>query len=599
MHEHTTKQSETLHAARHDLPLSDYTNAEELVWRHGKNMRYCYPWGKWLLWNERYWELDTTGHIMRLAKETVKHLARRLETVDDEKSKAWLAHIKSSLNTGRLTAMVQQAQCEVAVKPEQLDQHPWLLNCANGTLDLRTGTLRPHARDDLLTIGLDVSYDPHAAYPTWDTFLHKIMQGNATMIAFLQRVVGYAASGSVQEQKLFVLWGTGANGKSTFLNTLLTLLGPYGMKATSDLLMMSKSDRHPTERTDLCGKRLVAAIETEQGRRLSEVFVKEATGGDRIRARRMREDNWEFSPTHTILLGTNHKPEIRGTDLAIWRRVTLIPFTVTIPTDEQDPTLMAQLETEFPGILAWVVRGCLAWQTDGLQVPAAVEDATADYKKEMDILQAFLDECCFVDKGKKSPFTKATELYTAYQQWCGRGGEEAVTQRRFGTSLGERGFTNDKKNFGKVWEGIGLHPEYRADAPRDEESRKKARTGAPLQHKGAPVQPVDTEEDIESVEEAGAPCEPILPISELNFPREAHTRKKGSQGAQGAPGRNGTDLSADLPSLVRHARPARGRPCPNPRCWGTVEHKYSAVRCNKCQKTEAEILEQFPHAGRG
>ena len=547
-----------------------------------------------VVWNDRHWEIDITGRVMHWAKNTVKRLAHKLPDLSDDKAKALLAHIKTSLNTGRLTAMLTQAQCELAVKPEAFDQHPWLLNCANGTLDLRTGILRKHAREDLLTTCLTVPYDAAATCPKWDAFLNKIMGGSDTMLAFLQRMVGYATTGSTQEQKLFVCHGVGANGKSTFLNTLLALLGPYGMKATSDLLMMSKSDRHPTERTDLCGKRLVAAIETEQGRRLSEVFVKEATGGDRIRARRMREDNWEFSPTHTIVLASNHKPEIRGTDAAIWRRVALIPFTVTIAPDEQDKTLMAQLEAEFPGILAWIVRGCLAWQQDGLQVPAEVEAATADYKKEMDILEAFLAECCKTGPNYR---TKAADLYDAYTRWSG---DQAKNQRTWGMALTERGFERQRGTHGYYWWiGVGLVEPEDANKKRTTPSRSEPSVqDGSLADEGDETHAWQGDGDDTGTHQVDRVnhSEPTLSINSSNFSHEADNQKIGSLGSLGSLGRKSADRAAELPSMVRHAQPSREKTCPDPRCRGTVEDKYGAIRCTKCQKTEAELRALFPHA---
>ena len=210
--------------------------------------------------------------------------------------------------------MLKQAQDEpdIPVQPEQLDRDPWLLNCKNGTLDLRTGKLRDHRKEDLLTRCLDVDYNEDAQCSQWKAFLWHIMNHNQELIDFLQRAIGYALTGVIREHVLIILWGTGRNGKSTFLGTLLALLGPYAMKAPSELLMVGAHDRHPTERADLFQKRFVAAIETEQGRRLAEVFVKEATGGDRITARRMRENFWSFDPTHKVFLATNHKPIIRG-----------------------------------------------------------------------------------------------------------------------------------------------------------------------------------------------------------------------------------------------------------------------------------------------
>ena len=327
------------------LPYSDYTNALAFVRDHGANLRYCYPWQSWLVWTGTYWQRDTSGAVMRLAKQTVKRLARQAESLPDAMARALLTHVKASLSTAKLKALVENAQSEpgIAVQPEDLDTNPWLLNVANGTLDLKTGQLRDHAREDLLTVMLPVVYDATAACPTWGAFLDRIMAGNENLITFLQRVIGYALTGVIREHVLLILYGTGRNGKSTFLNLLRRLLGSYAMKAPPELLMVSNNDRHPTERADLFGKRFVSAIETEQGRRLSEVFVKEATGGDNIRARRMREDFWEFQPTHKVFLATNHKPVISGTETAIRERIRLVPFAVTIPDGERDTTLAKKL----------------------------------------------------------------------------------------------------------------------------------------------------------------------------------------------------------------------------------------------------------------
>ena len=421
---------------------------------HGPDLRYCYPWKSWLVWTGTHWQRDTSGAVMRLAKQTIKHLARQVEDLDDGHAKALLAHIKASLSTVKLKALVECAQSEpgIAVQPENLDTHPWLLNCANGTLDLETGTLRPHARADLLTCALSVAYDATAVCPTWDAFLWRIMAGNQSLIAFLQRAIGYALTGIIREHVLLILWGSGRNGKSTLLNTIRTFLGPYAMKAPSELLMVSNNDRHPTERADLFGKRFVAAIETEQGRRLAEVFVKEATGGDYIRARRMREDFWEFPPTHTVFLATNHKPLIKGTDTAIWERVKLVPFTVTIPAEERDTTLPDKLAHELPGILQWAVHGCLQWQQAGLGEPEEVQHATAGYRAEMDVLGQFLEDCCLVGANYR---TKAADLYEAYKRWCEQQGVPYDLQRQWGMALTDRGYERFTNN-GAWYRGLGL-----------------------------------------------------------------------------------------------------------------------------------------------
>ena len=225
------------------------------------------------------------------------------------------------------------------------------------------------------------------------------------------------------------------------------------MKAPSELLMVSHNDRHPTERANLLGKRFVAAIETEQGRRLAEVFVKEATGGDPIRARRMREDFWEFEPTHKVFLATNHRPVITGTDNAIWERLKLVPFTVTIPAAERDTALPAKLLEELPGILAWAVQGCLAWQHQGLGEPEEVTAATAGYRAEMDVLEQFIKDCCLTGQNYRS---KAADLYEAYKRW---GGNQAENQRTWGMALTEKGYERYKVKGLSWWRGIALLPE--------------------------------------------------------------------------------------------------------------------------------------------
>jgi P4 family phage/plasmid primase-like protien len=458
-------------AARDDgpLPYSDVYNARRLVQASGVDFRYCGPWGKWLLWTGTHWQSDTTEAVMDYARETSKALVRQALDTDDSKL---LKHGVKSLDHRTLAAMLTQARSMQGVRtvPGDFDRDPWLLNCTNDTLDLQAGTLHPHARTDLLTQCLPVAYDRDAQCPTWEAFLDRIMAGNQNLIRFLQRAVGYALTGVIREHVLLILWGTGRNGKSTFLNTLRALLGPYAMKAPAELLLVSNNDRHPTERADLFGTRFVSTIETEKGRRLAEVFVKEATGGDPIRARRMREDFWEFQPTHKVFLATNHKPVITGTDNAIWERIRLIPFTVTIPKDERDTTLPDKLEAELPGILAWAVRGCLAWQREGLGEPDEVLQATAGYRAEMDTVGGFIAECCLTGPHYRA---KADELYDAYKRWCERNRVADDGQRVFGMALTEKGYER-KKSHGNWWLGIALLHEGPQSPPGGE---KKPDTG--------------------------------------------------------------------------------------------------------------------------
>ncbi|MGH7378091.1 MAG: DNA primase family protein, partial [Candidatus Methylomirabilales bacterium] len=283
---------------------------------------------------------------MRRAKETVGSMYLEAAAQPDQDLRAALAaHAMKCESDSRIRAMLSLAESEpgVPVEPGAFDADPWLFNCLSGTLDLRTGELRPHRREDLLTKLAPVDYDPGAKAPTWTAFLDHIMAGNREVIEYLQRAVGHALTGDVREQVLQFLHGTGANGKTTFLNAILDAVGDYGKQAAPELLTIKYGTEHPTGLADLRGCRFVASIEVEEGKRLAEVLVKQLTGGDRLKARFMRENFFEFTPTHKIFLAVNHKPVIRGTDHAIWRRIRLVPFTVTIPDAEQDKAATAPL----------------------------------------------------------------------------------------------------------------------------------------------------------------------------------------------------------------------------------------------------------------
>lgn len=367
----------------------------------------------------------------------------------------------------KIAAMLHLAEAEkdVVILPEDMDADPWLFNVRNGTLDLRTGQLRPHRREDRITKLADVDFDADARCPNWLATLGKFFDrpdpgAKADLIEYFQRLCGYAMTGVVYEQIMPVAYGNGSNGKSTILGALLDVFGSdYAMKCPPDLLMAKKGDSHPTDRTDLFGRRLVVAIESESGRRLNETMVKELTGGDRIRARRMREDFWEFSPTHKLVMATNHKPRITGRDNGIWRRIKLVPFTVTVSGSEANLKMPELLRTEAPGILAWCVHGCLKWQAGGLTEPAEVSEATASYRQEQDVIGVFLEEKIVRIPGIR---VKASQLYTAYQAWCQASGEVTMTQTMFGTTLAECGI--ERIRSGGIWySGIGLRDDKEDD----------------------------------------------------------------------------------------------------------------------------------------
>jgi putative DNA primase/helicase len=324
----------------------------------------------------------------------------------------------------------------LAIDHEALDADPWLLNVKNGTLDLRTGTLGPHRRDALITKTAPVAYDVSATAPTWTAFLDRAMGGDASLVGYLQRLVGYALTGALREHVLVFLYGAGANGKSTFLSTIHTLLGEYATPAPRGVLFRSRGERHPTELATFFGRRFVTCSEIEEGQVFDEALVKDLTGGDRIECRRMREDFWMFTPTHKLFLAGNHKPTIRGDDEGIWRRMKLVPWTVTIPEHERDTTLLERLRAELPGILRWAVEGCLDWQTRGLSEPDGVRGATAAYRAENDALGEFF-RLHVVFEARAS--ISRRELRRAYETWCTDNGHSPQAARRFSARLRESG----------------------------------------------------------------------------------------------------------------------------------------------------------------
>lgn len=434
---------------------TDLGNAERLIHRHGRNLRYCWLWAKWLVWDGRRWVKDDSGEVYRLAKETVASIYREAAAApDDETRKALAQHAVRSESGARIKEMVDLARSDVPVMPEELDADPWVLNTPNGTVDLRTGEISEHRREDLITKIAPTPYDPNAVAPTWEAFLERVLP-SVELRGFVQRAAGYSATGDTSEQCMFLNYGTGANGKTTAKEPIAAALGDYAMRTPTEMLLTRRAGGVPNDVARLKGSRFVAASETEEGRRLAESLIKDLTGQDTITARFMRAEWFDFKPTHKLWLSTNHKPEIRGTDTAIWRRIRLIPWTVTIPPAEQDKKLPEKLRDELPGILAWIVRGCLEWQREGLRAPDEVRRATGEYRAEMDVLAAFVSECCeegvdFWDYSK--------ELYDTYKRWCEDNGERTESKRRFGERLRERGFAKDKGGArgAHIWRGVRL-----------------------------------------------------------------------------------------------------------------------------------------------
>lgn len=434
--------------------LTDLGNAERLASRHGRDLRFCDPWGKWLVWDGQRWKQDDLREIDRRANETVRAIYHAAGNEPDPDRRAALGKwAGKSEADARRRAMISGGRAFVPILPDALDADPWLLNVDNGTLDLRSGELRAHRRADHITRLAPVDHDPNATAPTWAAFLQRIFAGDRDLIGFLQRAVGYSLTGDTGEQVFFILHGTGANGKSTLLEALAAMMGDYGQKTPTETLLVKHGGGISNDVARLRGARLVTAVEAEEGQRLAESLVKQLTGGDTITARFLYQESFEFAPAFKLWLATNHKPTIRGTDYAIWRRVRLIPFTVTIPEKEQDRTLGDKLKAELPGILAWAARGCLDWQREGLGMPEAVKAATAAYQVEQDTLAAWLDECCILAPNATG---RAGQLYKSYQTWAEANGEKPMTGHKFGRTLAERGFDKYKDRAGWAYMGLGL-----------------------------------------------------------------------------------------------------------------------------------------------
>ncbi len=441
------------------MPHTDLANAHRLVKAFGNDL--IATSAGWFVFNGRHWERGE-----HLAEAKALNLSRlvlgepafialldRLQKNDFKSDKErdevqslvsnWHRFAAKCESKSTITAALQIARTLLWRDVSDLNANPWLLNVLNGTLDLRTGSLRAHDRDDLITAMAPVEFHPDAQAPIFERALHDMMDGDQEVVRFIQRFFGYSLTGVTVEQKILIPWGDGSNGKSTILNVVQQVMGrDYCGSAAPKLLEASKSDRHPTEIADLYGKRLVIASETEEGAQLREAFLKLATGSDPLKGRFMRQDFFEFVATHKFVLLTNHKPAVSGTDHAIWRRLLLVPFEVIFGDDaaiaagearrKKDKDLPANLARELEGILTWMIRGCLEWQKIGLAEPAKVRGATDVYREEQDRIGQFVAEEAEVGSGK---CVLQSDLYLAYRQWCSRNGYHQMGHAKFRKQL--------------------------------------------------------------------------------------------------------------------------------------------------------------------
>lgn len=436
---------------------TDSANSTRLARLAQGHIRYVHAWGKWIVYEGGAWRIDNgDALITELAKGVPRRMFGSSIDLTGEARDVMFKWASKSESAGALASMIKLARGipGVIVDHHDLDSHPWLLNCANGTVDLRTGELGPHDPHHLITCQSPTEYDPGAEAPLWKECLDT-WQPDSEVRDYLQRVIGSAASGHPVEH-VFVNLGPGANGKGKFYGAIEAVLGAdYAVVPHKSLLIVQRHEQHDTVKARLFGARMAVAGETEAGDRIDEAKVKELTGGDLLEARRMREDPWQFSPSHTLFLHTNYRPKVRGGDEGIWRRIRLVPWDVTIPAGQRDPLLAEKLAQEAPGILNWIIAGCRGWQVDGFGHPEAVAKATETYRAEEDHVGRFLSDCCVVDESMR---VAAAELRTAYEDWCEGVGETPWSAKAMGPHLLAKGL--DRARQGEknrwFWMGVGL-----------------------------------------------------------------------------------------------------------------------------------------------
>ncbi len=415
--------------------------------RYADDWRYCAAWGKWLLWTGARWLSDDTLLVHHLIRSICREAAVKVD------SHRLAAKLLASSTVGGVERMARTDRRHASTSDEW-DADLFTLNTPGGVVQLATGLLRPHDRADRMTKMATAT--PRGECSLWLAFLADVTGGDAELQEYLQRMVGYCLTGVTSAHALFFLYGTGANGKSVFANVISTILGDYASTAPMDTFVETRGDRHPTDLAGLRGARFVTAIETEQGRRWNESKVKAITGGDKVSARFMRQDFFEYTPQFKPVIVGNHKPAIRNIDEAMKRRLHLIPFTVTIPPEKRDGKLTEKLLAERDGIMAWAVQGCLAWQSEGLKPPACVVSATEEYFESEDALGQWIEERCLLGGSHREG---VSELFSDWREWAERAGEYVGSIKRFSELMATRKFEKCRLTKGaRGIAGIALRP---------------------------------------------------------------------------------------------------------------------------------------------
>ena len=444
-----------------EMQFTDITNRDYFLKAFGDKIRFCLMWNKFLLWNGTCWEIDKKGKVEEDCVDFVHHMYRGLRVINDlQLQKDFEKHLIKSESFRRIQALVGLLKMskDIKVSDDELDTDNYLFNVNGITLNLKNGKGFPPEPKNLITKKSKFVYDKEAKCPTWDLFLMQIFNQDKDLIRFVQKAMGYSLSGDVTEQCLFILWGTGANGKSTFLNVLQELFGDYAC-TTGTETFMKKTSEQSNDLARLKGIRLVTTTEVEQGKSLSESLIKQITGGDEITARFLYGEYFSFKPTFKIFMATNHKPKIRGADNGIWRRIKMIPFTVTIPPEQRDKTLTEKLITENSGILNWLIQGYAMWRKEGLNEPNAIREANEEYRMDMDAVGTFVNDCFDIDATLRWRLPNQM-LYQTYIKWCNVNNERVMSQKWLTMRMSEKGFKRMVSNNGRIWLGLARKPQW-------------------------------------------------------------------------------------------------------------------------------------------
>lgn len=432
------------------LHSGQFRMAERLVAEHADGLRYVHQLG-WHVWDGHRWAADVDGEPTRRADATIKAALREAMTLDSKERDAFLKDIRRCESANGVNGMLTLARDKhpLTVAPKRLDADPWAFNTVAGTLDLHTGKVEAHQREDLITKVANAGIADEVS-PVWTEFLERILP-DPEIRAYLARVFGLAMLGKVQDHVMPIFSGSGANGKSTLRDAVMHAFGDYAIEVDPALLMASKHERHGSFKMRLRGARLVFTSETTKGKRFDEATVKRLTGGEEIEANLMRENPIQFAPTHLLVMLTNHLPLVSGDDEAIWRRLFVVPFDVVIPEQERDSALSDRLRVEAGSVLRWCLHGWLDYEKQGLNPPDAVLLRTHAYRESLDLFATFFDERC-----AEGGTAKAGALYAAWCDWCKTNNELSGSSKDFAATLAARGYQSKRSKTGNVYIGLTL-----------------------------------------------------------------------------------------------------------------------------------------------